>query len=229
MPIHPVPRLSCSALAPAAARCGTNHEQSSPYAPPEADVGATLHRRIPMAWTDARIAQLTRLWRDGVSAGGIAEALGDVSRSAVLGKLDRLQLLRSRKPAAEPRRYDGPLLVARGPSRAQAAQLAGASQGVRRTAAPEPPRSPWREAAFAPLAGTAPRPWLSRDLGECAFPVESGGEGDGDGRQLSCCAPAKLRSAYCPDHHRIVFRSVSPSVAAAEQRCWAQVAERWAA
>jgi GcrA cell cycle regulator len=182
-----------------------------------------------MAWTDARIAQLMRLWREGVSAGGIAGALGDVSRSAVLGKLHRLQLLRSRNPAAEPRRYDGPLRLAQGFGAVGAARPLEAGQVVRRTAAPEPPRSPWREAAFAPLAGATPRPWLSRAPGECAFPVDGDQRDAGDGRQLSCCALARPRSAYCPEHHRIVFRPVSPSVAAAEQRRWDQAAERWAA
>src|ERR1700740_1580912 len=66
----------------------------------------------PMTWTDARIAQLTRLWTEGVSAAGIAESLGAVSRSALLGKLYRLQLLGSRKPASAPRRYDGPRVAA---------------------------------------------------------------------------------------------------------------------
>lgn len=179
-----------------------------------------------MAWTDARIAQLTHLWRDGVSAGGIAEAMGDVSRSAVLGKLHRLQLLGSRKPAAEPRRYEGPLLVP--PAEREAARPLAASQSARRTAAPEPPSSPWRAAAFAALARTTPRPWLSREPGECAFPVDGAGEGPGAG-QLSCCAPARPRSAYCPGHHAIVFRTVSPSLAAAEQARWARVAEQWAA
>jgi GcrA cell cycle regulator len=165
-----------------------------------------------MTWTEARIAQLIGLWTEGVSASGIAEALGDVSRCAVLGKLHRLHLLRSRKPASAPRRYDGPVLVA--------AARAGAA--VRRTAAaPEPPRSPWSEAALAPLPGTTPRPWLSRTFGECAFPV--GGEGV---ELMSCCAKVKPRSSYCPAHHAIAFRPLSP---ATEQRRWAEAAERWAA
>lgn len=180
-----------------------------------------------MTWTDARIAQLTRLWTEGVSAAGIAETLGDVSRSAVLGKLYRLDLLGSRKPASAPRRYEGPPMarVGRGmglglrpapPVRQQPAEP--------KAAPPEPPRSPWRETAFAPLPGTTPQPWLSRAFGECAFPV--GGEG---GALVSCCAPVKPRSAYCPAHHGIVFKLAAPAAAAAEQQRWVQLAERWAA
>jgi hypothetical protein len=86
---------------------------------------------------------------------------------------------------------------------------------------PEPPRSPWREAAFAPLPGTTPRPWLSRAFGECAFPVGEDAEG-----LVSCCAKTRPRSGYCPAHHAIAFRPLSP---ATEQRRWAEAAERWAA
>jgi GcrA cell cycle regulator len=171
-----------------------------------------------MTWTDARVAQLTRLWAAGVSASGIAAALGDVSRSAVLGKLHRLKQLKSRASASPPRRYDGPL------------PDGGRTAGAGRIAAlgpsepPAPPAAPWREAAFAPLPGTAPRPWLSRDAGECAFPA--GGEGT---ETLSCCAPVQARSAYCAAHHAVVFRTLSPSARASEQRRWAEAVERWAA
>lgn len=169
-----------------------------------------------MTWTDARIAQLTQLWSQGVSASGIAEALGDVSRCAVLGKLHRLKLLRSRAAASAPRRYDGPTGGLQAAARPPAAGRAAAP--------PDPPRSPWREEAFAPLAGTAPRHWLTREFGECAFPV--GGAGD---ELLACCAPTKARGAYCLAHHAIAFRSVSPVARAAEQRRWTEAVVRWAA
>jgi len=178
-----------------------------------------------MSWTEARIAQLTHLWAEGVSASGIAEALGKTSRSAVLGKLYRLQLLRSRKPAAEPRRYVPPRQSQATSSASLTSRpmlLAGPT--MRRPQAPEPPRSLWNEAAFTPLAGTRPRPWLTRDFGECAFPVAGAGDG-----QISCCAAAKPRSAYCAAHHAVVFRPVSQSAAVAEQQRWAQAADRWAA
>lgn len=171
-----------------------------------------------MTWTDARIAELTRLWATGVSASGIATALGDVSRSAVLGKLHRLKLLGSRLPASAPRRYDGPAIAREAaPGRPATAFC----EPDATSAALAPPRSPWREAAFAPLPGSAPRPWLTREFGECAFPV--GGE---ETAVVSCCAPVQRRSAYCAAHHAIVFM---PAPRAAEQRRWAEAAERCAA
>jgi GcrA cell cycle regulator len=171
-----------------------------------------------MTWTDARIAQLTRLWAEGVSASGIAEAFGDVSRSAVLGKLHRLRLSGAREAPAAPRRYDGECPAVAWPLRAPPSPPALA------TTPPEPPRSPWREAAFAPLPGTIARPWLSREAGECAFPV--GGDGEA---LLSCCAVVKPRSAYCPAHHAIAFPPQTPAARAADQRRLEEAADRWAA
>jgi len=43
-------------------------------------------------WTEARIAQLKRLWSAGKSAATIGFELGGISRAAVLGKIFRLRL-----------------------------------------------------------------------------------------------------------------------------------------
>jgi len=45
-----------------------------------------------MIWTDDKVAELRVLWARGTSATLIAAAFGDVSRSAVLGKVHRLGL-----------------------------------------------------------------------------------------------------------------------------------------
>jgi GcrA cell cycle regulator len=43
-----------------------------------------------MAWTEERVARLTKLWQDGLSASQIAADLGGVTRNAVIGKVHRL-------------------------------------------------------------------------------------------------------------------------------------------
>lgn len=43
-------------------------------------------------WTDERVQLVTSYWAAGCSAAEIAEKLGDVSRSAVMGKVSRLGL-----------------------------------------------------------------------------------------------------------------------------------------
>lgn len=45
-----------------------------------------------MSWTDDRVATLTKLWADGLSASQIAAELGGVTRNAVIGKVHRLGL-----------------------------------------------------------------------------------------------------------------------------------------
>lgn len=63
-----------------------------------------------MEWTEERVALLKKLWEDGRSASQIAEAMGDVTRNAVIGKAHRIGLkarpspIRRQKaaPAASP-------------------------------------------------------------------------------------------------------------------------------
>jgi GcrA cell cycle regulator len=46
-------------------------------------------------WTDERVERLKKLWADGLSASQVAAALGNVGRSAVIGKIHRLKLWRT--------------------------------------------------------------------------------------------------------------------------------------
>ena len=52
-----------------------------------------------MSWTDDRVATLSKLWADGLSASQIAAELGGVTRNAVIGKVHRLGLSGRAKPA----------------------------------------------------------------------------------------------------------------------------------
>ena len=45
-----------------------------------------------MSWTDERVARLSKLWAEGLSASQIATELGGVTRNAVIGKVHRLGL-----------------------------------------------------------------------------------------------------------------------------------------
>ena len=51
-----------------------------------------------MAWTDDRVAILSKLWAEGLSASQIAAKLGGVTRNAVIGKVHRLGLSGRAKP-----------------------------------------------------------------------------------------------------------------------------------
>ena len=53
-----------------------------------------------MSWTEERVAILSKLWADGLSASQIAGELGGVTRNAVIGKVHRLGLSGRAKPAS---------------------------------------------------------------------------------------------------------------------------------
>lgn len=53
-----------------------------------------------MSWTDERVATLSKLWADGLSASQIAAELGGVTRNAVIGKVHRLGLSGRAKPTS---------------------------------------------------------------------------------------------------------------------------------
>ena len=54
-----------------------------------------------MSWTDERVALLTKLWADGLSASQIAAELGGITRNAVIGKVHRLGLSgRAKSPSS---------------------------------------------------------------------------------------------------------------------------------
>ncbi len=67
-----------------------------------------------MAWTEADVELLKKLWAEGLSASEIAKRLDGVTRNAVIGKVHRLGLsgrrspiARKPKPAPKPRRVPG--------------------------------------------------------------------------------------------------------------------------
>ncbi|BCA62407.1 hypothetical protein HMP09_1641 [Sphingomonas sp. HMP9] len=94
-----------------------------------------------MSWTDERIATLKTMWEAGQTASQIAEALGGVSRNAVIGKAHRLEL-QARPSPVKPNDPE-----------AKAAAAAEASASVA-AAAPEPVAAP----AAEPVEVAAPKP-----------------------------------------------------------------------
>ncbi|PZO74136.1 MAG: GcrA cell cycle regulator [Sphingomonas taxi] len=99
-----------------------------------------------MSWTDERIQTLKTMWEAGQTASQIAEALGGVSRNAVIGKAHRLEL-QARPSPVKPNDPE-----------AKAAAAAEASASIA-TAAPEPVEveAP-KLAPVAPPVAAAPKP-----------------------------------------------------------------------
>jgi len=61
----------------------------------------------PQTWTEERIEKLKKLWADGHSASMIAARLGIESRSAVIGKVHRLKLSRTKMRSRAEQRAAG--------------------------------------------------------------------------------------------------------------------------
>jgi GcrA cell cycle regulator len=137
-----------------------------------------------MSWTDERIDTLRTMWEKGMTASQIAEALGGVSRNAVIGKAHRLGLQARPSPVkpndAEPK----PAAAAKPapkPSPAPAAPKAVAPAPVADIAAASPP-----PAAAVPAAD-APPTVIMRSVGPGGFLRQAPGE------QQAPIAPAPPR------------------------------------
>jgi GcrA cell cycle regulator len=66
--------------------------------------GRAKRRGDDMSWTDERVATLTKLWQEGLSASQIAAELGGVTRNAVIGKVHRLGLSGRGQPTSSIKR-----------------------------------------------------------------------------------------------------------------------------
>jgi GcrA cell cycle regulator len=147
-----------------------------------------------MSWTDERIDQLKALWEQGMTASQIADALGGVSRNAVIGKAHRLGLEQRPSPVKP-----GEEKEARKPAPAAPAAKTAAPKA---DAAPKP-----APAAAQPAADPAAPPPVNRSAPEMQYrSIGPGGfirQGPGD--QQPPIPPAPPR--------RLVPAKPSPEVA----------------
>jgi GcrA cell cycle regulator len=90
-----------------------------------------------MSWTDERIETLKTMWEAGQTASQIAEALGGVSRNAVIGKAHRLELQARPSPVK--------------PNDPEAKAAAAAALASAPVATPEPAMAPEPVAEPAPV------------------------------------------------------------------------------
>jgi GcrA cell cycle regulator len=153
-----------------------------------------------MSWTDDRIDTLRTMWEKGMTASQIAEALGDVSRNAVIGKAHRLGL-QSRPSPVKPNDDSAAATPAPAPVRKAAPPVA---EAPRPAPAPAPaPAAPVAAAAIpatpaTPAPDAPPQPIL-RSVGPGGFVRQAPGE------QQPPIAPAPPR--------RLVPAKPSPEIA----------------
>jgi GcrA cell cycle regulator len=147
-------------------------------------------------WDDAAIALLTELWMSGYSSGECGRALG-VSRSAAIGKINRLGLMRRDRPRMPimARRPVAQLLlktteqVSRPPKRPQIPQM-------RRNKRPLPPPEPYKAPPPPPVPPIGSFGLLDLRAGHCRWP------GPQDRAPWTFCGmPQAFGSSYCSAHH----------------------------
>ncbi|HWK36710.1 GcrA family cell cycle regulator [Sphingomonas sp.] len=133
-----------------------------------------------MSWTEERIDTLRTMWQGGQTASQIAEALGGVSRNAVIGKAHRLGL----QPRPSPVKPNDPDAAAASPApaaaRVQAAPPPPPAEPAPRAPAPAPTPVPTPAAAAAAAPVEQPRPAADqpvlRSVGPGGFLRQNPGE-----------------------------------------------------
>ena len=150
-----------------------------------------------MSWTDDRIDLLKSHWEAGMTASQIAEALGGVSRNAVIGKAHRLGLEARPSPVKVTE-------AAAAVIEAVVALAEGAIEGVTALAAPAPAKRPARP----PVKSVKPAKTTLLDLSEkvCKWPIGHPGETDFH----FCGKPAQASFPYCTEHCAIAYQAQLP-------------------
>jgi len=109
-----------------------------------------------MSWTEERIDTLKTMWEGGQTASQIAEALGGVSRNAVIGKAHRLGLQSRPSPVVS---KEEARAAAEKANAAPAAAAPAAAPSPAAEARPEPKPEPRpRPVVAAPVAAPPPPP-----------------------------------------------------------------------
>lgn len=144
-------------------------------------------------WTPERVARLKVLWGEGYSAGEIARDLGGVSRSAVIGKAQRLGLGGRQTPSrliGRPRGSGKSAAIAKGVLPERHSRNRFLAQSAKSKA----PKSKVKAAVKPRVQTNAPVPFLEGHDGICRFPVS------GEGAGLMICGAPRPHAApgsYC--------------------------------
>lgn len=142
-------------------------------------------------WTEERVAQLRKLWTEGLSASQIAKQLGGVTRNAVIGKVHRLGLAGRATPSRPAKR---PVRAASRP------RVIGPSAPRLRTASLTPTVV---APQLAPLTFEDGRTASVLTLNEsmCKYPI-----GDPNDADFAFCGRGAAGGPYCQDHARLAYQ-----------------------
>ena len=133
-----------------------------------------------MSWTDERVAVLRKLWGEGKTAAEIANALGNVTRNAVIGKAHRLKLSNRISPIQQNTKKPAPVKTEIRPS-------------VRKVVIRE------QDIKIKGVSMTELQPRM------CRWPV--GDPKDADFKFCGCNSAPSL--PYCIDHAKLAYQTSS--------------------
>lgn len=147
--------------------------------------------QIISTWTDDRIAQLTKLFGEGYSCAQIAAELGDATRNAVIGKVNRLGLSREKQIRVK---VDAPRAPREHKARIRIARSNGNSNSQRVFIASETEQYRLRCVEIEPRHLTL----MDLEKDDCTYPY-------GDGPFTYCGHPKREGSSYCVPHHHLCW------------------------
>ncbi|WP_448582200.1 GcrA family cell cycle regulator [Thermaurantiacus sp.] len=182
-----------------------------------------------MAWTEERIALLTKYWQEGHSASQIAEALGEgLTRNAVIGKAHRLGLAarpsplkgaeakadakdsrnRKRAPAAAPAAEADAACPEAAEAPAESTPACAPEAPAPATSLPSEARLPAPPPRRTPRPVEKPRRVTLLDLTDriCKWPIGHPDEPDFH----FCGKPVAPSFPYCGEHCLIAYQSQQP-------------------
>lgn len=161
-----------------------------------------VHRE---AWTSERVEQLKSCFNAGLSCSQIAGEIG-ATRNAVIGKLNRLGLTRSREAIASARERSAATKASR--PKAPRAESWRSRQVLLRLFAGEqriltPAGGPSGDAAIVPIHEGRGCSLLELDRRACRWPINEPGAED-----FCYCGNASIEGlSYCLGHARLAYRA----------------------
>lgn len=166
-----------------------------------------------MAWTDDRVATLTKLWADGLSASQIAKQLGGVTRNAVIGKVHRLGLSGRAKPSSPVRKAAAAKAAAAKAASGGGGKVAATAEKVARpkvARAPSAPRTIRAVAVAPPPPPLDAKPMSNGEFATiltitdhmCKWPI---GDPGGDDFRF-CGRKTDPEEPYCLAHSRVAYQ-----------------------
>lgn len=161
-----------------------------------------------MSWTDERVDLLKKLWGEGRTAAEIANALGGVTRNAVIGKANRLSLSRRTSPIKKTAKKKQPANTNLAAVAQDQTSLAQSAQSGQHNTTPSHALSAVKPDAIHERDKKRKRiPLAELKPNQCRWPI-------GDPRDKNfgfCGCKMEPGQTYCAEHHAAAYQGSGKS------------------